>query len=315
MKRFDRSIPQVMAAVAALLFTAAPVVAENTRYCSQTTRLADVACRNAADAELWKARGICTNVTGDELREECFAEAGEVYAEQRELCMQQQEARDAVCEALGEARYDPFIDPAQFVDPLAIGDIVAPNPYFPLVPGMQRTYQAGAELIEVQVTTDTVTIQGVDCIVLRDTVSSGGELVEDTDDWYAQDINGNVWYFGEIARNYEDGTLTDLDGSWVAGVDGARAGIIMQAMPQLGTLYRQEWALAEAEDMGEVIALDATETAPAASCSGTCLQTLDFTALEPDALEYKFYAPGIGVIVEYRVDTPEDRMELIGFSN
>ena len=285
----------------------------NEAYCSQTTRAAFKACKNDVQDDLWEARGKCINVSDDEARAECFTEARIEKRESGALCYEQREARGEVCDAIGEARYDPQINPADFVNPLEIGNSVAPNTFMPLQSGFTRIYEAGDETITVVVTGETKVIQGVTCIVVRDTVEEDGELIEDTDDWFAQDIYGNVWYFGEISRNYEDGQLDNLDGSWVSGVDGAKAGIVMKAAPQVGDVYRQEWALAEAEDMGEVLNTAATQTSPAVSCDASCLQTRDFTPLEPDVNENKFYAPGIGVIVAYDVEEPEDREELVDY--
>lgn len=139
-------------------------------------------------------------------------------------------------------------------------------------------YEAEDELIVVEVLEDTKMIDGVLCAVVRDTVTEipedegddesslqeegeedeeAGDLIEDTLDWYAQDVDGNIWYFGEIAQNFEDGELTDLDGSWIAGEDGARAGILIMAMPTVNSVYRQEFLLTEAEDMALVISVDA----------------------------------------------------------
>jgi hypothetical protein len=124
--------------------------------------------------------------------------------------------------------------------------------------------------------------------------------------------DGNVWYFGEISKNFEDGQLTDLDGSWFAGAGGAKPGIIMHASPVVGTTYRQEWFLGEAEDVATTLALDAAADVPYGSFVN-CVQTLDFTPIEPDAQEHKFYAAGIGVVLE--IDIVEDeRLELISIN-
>ena len=189
----------------------------------------------------------------------------------------------------------------------------APNRWFPLVPGTTWTYEGGDETITVTVTEDTKEILGVTCAVVRDVVEEDGEVIEDTNDWYAQDKAGNVWYFGEIARNFEDGELHDLDGSWTAGEESAKIGILVPANPTVGEVYRQEFALAEAEDMGEVLSLDGTESVPAAECSGDCLVTRDYTPIEPDAEENKYYAPGIGLILEVDTETGE-RVELVEMS-
>ena len=158
---------------------------------------------------------------------------------------------------------------------------------------------------------ETETILGVECTVVRDTVTVDGELVEDTLDWFAQDRNGNVWYFGEISKSFEDGDLVSLDGSWRAGVDGAKPGIVMKAHPAVGDVYRQEFLLGVAEDYARVVSLSGDATVPAASCTN-CLVTGDFVPLEPDADERKFYKRGVGLILE--VDrTTGDRVELIEY--
>ena len=116
-------------------------------------------------------------------------------------------------------------------------------------------------------------------------------------------------FLPELSRGFENGQLVSLEGSWEAGVEGARPGIIMKAAPMVGDLYRQEFSLANAEDVAEVTSTTGTESVPAASCSGTCVVTRDFSPLEPDAEEQKFYAPGVGVILEIEEDG--GRVELV----
>jgi hypothetical protein len=218
-------------------------------------------------------------------------------------------ARRNICEALGEGAYRPTIDPNQFLSPEATA--ATPNPYFPLVPGLVRVLQAGEEIITVTVTNETKEILGVHCTVIRDVVEDNGEVVEDMIDWYAQDMFGNVWYFGEISKNFENGELNNLDGSWQAGVEDAQPGIIMKANPEVGGIYRQEFTLGEAEDMGEVIfTTETAEMGPAANCAETCVVTRDFLPIDPGHVEKKFCAPGIGDILVIDLDTGK-REELI----
>lgn len=277
--------------------------------CSHTAKAALKSCKNAVRDDYWLNVGKCLNESDAADREECLVESKEQRNEDRELCGDQFEARLDICDMLGEAAYDPDIDPANFVD--LAGMIATPNPYFPLTPGLVKVYQSGEETITVRVTDQTKEILGVTCVVVRDTVEIDGELIEDTDDWYAQDIDGNVWYFGEISRNYEDGELSDLEGSWKAGEDGAKAGILMFAVPEVGRVYRQEFLLGEAEDMGEVISTSETAaSAPAADCSSGCVVTRDFLPIEPDANEYKYFAHGIGHILSIDLESGE-REELV----
>ena len=167
----------------------------------------------------------------------------------------------------------------------------------------------------------TKLIEGVTCVVVNDLVEEDGVPIENTDDWYAQDALGNVWYCGEIAKNFEifegddpeEAELVDIDGSWKAGRDGAQPGIIMLALPQAGDVYRQEVALGEAEDAARVISTTGSAAVPAASCDGDCVVTRDFTPLEPDANERKFYAPGVGLILERDLESG-DRVELVEFT-
>jgi hypothetical protein len=199
--------------------------------------------------------------------------------------------------------YNPSINPADFVAGVD-------NLLFPLVPGTRYVYHGGEETIEVTVTNDTKQILGVTTIVVRDVVSVGGEIIEDTYDWYAQDKAGDVWYLGEDTKEYENGQLVSTKGSWEAGVDGAKPGIIMHAtQPTIGAPYRQEYYACKAEDWAEVVSLNESVTVPYGSFDN-CLQTREFTPLEPGVSEYKYYAPGIGVMLEVGVQSGS-RMELI----
>lgn len=195
--------------------------------------------------------------------------------------------------------YDPEINPANFV---ALID----NPYYPLIPGTTLTYAEGKNTVEVVVTSDTRDILGVTCTVVHDTVSAtdGGELVEDTLDWYAQDVEGNVWYFGEDTAEYKNGKIVTTAGSWEAGVDGAKAGIIMKADPQVGDTYRQEYYVCEAEDEAEVLDLDASVDVPYGTFTG-CLQTYDYTRLDPEVNENKYYCLDVGVVLAIDLNTGE----------
>lgn len=161
-------------------------------------------------------------------------------------------------------------------------------------------------------THETKEILGVTYIVVRDTVVVDGEIVEDAYDWFAQDKDGNVWYMGEDSKEYEDGQVVSTEGSWEANVDGAKPSIIMEADPQVGDSYRQEYYKGEAEDMGEVVSLNESVTVPYGTYDN-CLQTKEWTPLEPDVLEYKYYAPDVGPVLEVSVDSGE-RVELVDIS-
>jgi len=191
------------------------------------------------------------------------------------------------------------------------------NRFFPLEEGLTLTIVGnvpeGQERILVEVTDRKKLIQGVVTTVVRDRVWLNGELIEDTDDWYAQDKDGNVWYFGEDVKNYRDGVLTDRGGSWEHGLDGAMAGIIMYANPKVGQIYRQEYYRGHAEDVGEVIAINETIDVSWGALTG-CVQTEDTTPLEPDVLEHKYFCPGIGVSLEVNISEGGTRFELTDLS-
>lgn len=279
------------------------------RICSNTAHATFNACGHDIKDNFWIAYGNCINNESKRDARDCVREARADLREARLLCRQQKRARMNICESVGEEPYLPNIDPSQFLSPEVAA--ASPNPLFPLVPGLVRILKSGEETITVTVTDDTKEILGVHCTVIRDVVEENGQIIEDTFDWYAQDMFGNVWYFGEISKNYEDGELANLDGSWKGGVDDAQPGIIMKAKPEVGDIYRQEFALGEAEDMAEVISTTETaEMAPAANCSDRCVVTHDFLPIEPGHVEKKFYAPGIGNILVINLDTGK-REELI----
>lgn len=201
---------------------------------------------------------------------------------------------------ISDPDYDPMLDPADFGGPID-------NPLFPLVPGTTFHYEGesedGPQSNDVTVTHDTRQIMGITATVVRDVEFVAGELVEETFDWYAQDDDGNVWYLGEDSHEFEDGEPVE-SGSWEAGVDGAKAGIIMKADPQVGDRYYQEFYIGEAEDEGEVIAVNQSVTVPFGEFAG-CVRTADFTRLEPDQLEHKVYCPGVGLVSEGSADDEE----------
>jgi hypothetical protein len=205
-----------------------------------------------------------------------------------------------------EQVYAPEINPEEFTATID-------NPFFTLVPGTTFTYESetdeGVERIVVEVTEVTKLVAiGVETRIVRDRVYLDNVLVEDTRDWYAQDSDGNVWYFGEDVDNYENGVLKDHHGAWEAGVDGGQPGIIMPANPQVGDKYRQEYYAGEAEDEGEIISVDETVSVPYGDFTG-CLQTRDFTKLDPGVEAMKFYCAEVGfTVLELEGDA---RVELI----
>jgi hypothetical protein len=175
------------------------------------------------------------------------------------------------------------------------------NAYFPLTPGRTLIYRGvdnGASVrSRVTVGDEKALITGVATTVVRVREYQDGELFEDTRDYYAQDQAGNVWYFGEDSRQYEDGAIIGTEGSWMAGVDDAQPGIIMRARPTVGDRYQSEFSPGQAQDQSEVLATGLDVKVPYGS-AGDAIQVLDFNLLEPDDVENKFYAPGIGLVLE-----------------
>ncbi len=171
----------------------------------------------------------------------------------------------------------------------------------------------GTERVEVTVLPERKVVLGISATVVRDTVTIDGVVVEDTRDWFAQDRAGNVWYLGEAVENYEDGALADTEGSFEAGVDGALPGIAMPADPQVGDAYRQEYYPGEAEDLGEVLRLGQTTTVPAGTFSDV-LVTRDWNPLEPEVIEEKHYARGVGLVFEEHVAGDDEAVSLVEHS-
>jgi hypothetical protein len=186
--------------------------------------------------------------------------------------------------------YEPHIDPAAF-------STTVDNPFYPLIPGTTGTFREGNERVVVTVTASTRTVMGVETVVVRDQEFDGDRLIEDTEDWFAQDGEDNVWYFGESTAECSDGEVTGQAGSWEAGVDGAQPGIVMLGHPEVGDYYRQEYYRGHAEDVARVREVGATMTVGDTTYENV-LVTEDFTTLEPGVLEHKGYAPEVGLIRE-----------------
>jgi hypothetical protein len=148
---------------------------------------------------------------------------------------------------------------------------------------------------------------------VHDLVTDHGERVENTFDWYAQDVCGNVWYLGENTKEYEDDEVVSTAGSWEHGVDGAFAGVIVPGDPQVGLTYRQEYYAGEAEDAGAILSVGEQVQVPAGHF-GDVLVTKDFTPLQPRILEFKFYAPGVGPVLAMTISGGSDREDLVRFT-
>ncbi len=290
--------------------------------CFDTTRVMRSACRADIVDDYYENTAKCLN--SDEVRL-CRRDAWNEYLAAQGECGEQAQARNALCKRLPDpGAYVVELDPNDFNGTNGVC-ASGQNRFFPLIPGTVTTFVNDTdepETIIVTVTEDTREIEGIETIVVNDRVFEGlpdqdgdpsGDPIEDTDDYYAIDKDCNVWYLGEIAQNFEDGYLTDLDGSFIAGEEGAQAGIVMLASPQVGDVYRQEFALGDAEDAAEVLALDAdimvdgeihllNVDGQSVNCNGACLKTEDFIGNEADAVELKFYVEGVGFVAEQLPD-------------
>lgn len=303
--------------------------------CEQTAKTMLKACYYDVGDNLQTTLAACANLADAEAREDCEAEARDVRREEVAECVEVEEAREDACDVLGEDRYDPdpLLDPARsFVDPDDIPDVYAANPYVSLVAGHTYVLRGGDEWQEttvVHVTEDSREIEGVLCRVVADVViETEGEgdaaeytAVEVTDDWFAQDTIGNVYYCGEATREYEDGILRELEGSFEAGRELAKAGELIRAMPVAGDAHRQEFALGEAEDIVQYVDTMTAPTEeeggdnPAIPCGPNgCVKSFEFTPLSPESTEFKFYRPGTGFVLAVGMEDGEltgEREELV----
>jgi hypothetical protein len=205
------------------------------------------------------------------------------------------------------AAYSPNIDPARFTTSVD-------NEYFPLKPGTTFVYNGktadSTEGDTVAVTPDTRNVMGVECVVVKDTVTENGKMTEKTYDWYAQDDKGSVWYFGEDSGEYQNGKLKTKEGSWEAGKHGAQPGIIMPADPKVGHVYRQEYRKGVAEDMAKPLKIAGSANVPYGSFDQV-LVTDEWTPLEKNVAEQKYYAGGVGTVLEKAIKGPKERLELV----
>lgn len=289
-------------------------------FCSQTAEALFTACKAGVTEDSFVKQGICINYSDETERDECFSELEEERTEGRQECADQREWRLDGCELIGQQRYDPNFDPANFDDDFT--NLTKPNPYFPLTIGNQWKYRGGDELNVIQILNQTKLIDGVTCVVVRDKVFSGGSLVENTDDWFAQNLDKNVWYCGEEVKDFEvfpgdkpmRPELVSIDGSFKAGRNRDKPGIIFLASPKKDDVYTEEFSLANAEDVTVVLSTNYSfgknpeldqfvpQQLVDKFCSGNCIVTKNFSLLEPDIFARKYYARGIGLILEVEPD-------------
>lgn len=324
--------------LAVMLMVALPAVASakgdskrnRASTCKRSADKMHRSCRFEVNEELYATTASCINFEDAEERGECLAEANEARREDGKLCSEQREARRDVCDLLDEDKYDPeaLLDTDNFVE-----EPEDSNPYFSLEPGHTYVARAGLapdfpETIVVTVTDEVREILGVNCRIVVDIVleeDEDGELeaIEVTDDYYALANNGDVHYCGEVARNFEDGALVDLDGSFEAGRDYAKSGVLIRSNPQTGDAHRQEYLLGEAEDVIRYVAGADSPTSvgpgeggenPNFPCGGGCVKTEEFIPPEPDAGEFKYFLSGVGFVLGVALEDGEpngERDELV----
>jgi hypothetical protein len=290
-------------------------------FCTQTAQALFAACSAGTTDDSFVKKGICINISDATARSQCFNELTTERNDARQLCKEQRDWRLDACKLLGEERYDPNFDPANFEND--VRHLTNPNLYFPLKVGNKWKYQSPGETNTVEVLNQTKSIEGVQCIVFRDKVFRDGQLAESTDDWFTQALNKNVWYCGEEVKDYEtfEGDnprrpeLVSIDGSFKAGRDGDKAGIIFLASPKKGDVYLEEFSLANAEDVTVILSKSYSfghsaeldkfvpqQLAQRMCSAGDCVVTKNFSLLEPDVIERKYYARGIGVFLEVELE-------------
>ncbi len=206
--------------------------------------------------------------------------------------------------------YAPVLDPANFVD-------VIDNPYFPLPVGRTLVYQGvrdgQTQTDTVNVTNQKKTILGIQTTVVDDVATHGSTVLEKTFDLYAQDTQGNVWYLGEDTTAFLPSGKTDTSGSFIAGVNGAQPGIIMEANPQIPDAYRQECAAGQAEDTAWVVGTTGSVSITYGKVRNV-LSTLEATRVEPGAYDEKVYGPGIGIVREQALTGTQEFAQLVSVS-
>jgi hypothetical protein len=309
-----------------VVLVAAPASARWRRsgYCTKTADLQFSACENEVKDDYFVARAICLNLLDADERDECNDEARDEQSEGKQLCREQRAARGELCEQLGEDRYDPNFDPALFDDDF--DNLTNPNEYFPLAIGNVAEFESGDETIRIEVMDKTKLIDGVTCIVVNDVVSEDGVPIEDTDDWFGQRKDGTIDYCGESVRDFEvfegddpeEPELVEIEGSFKAGRDGDKPGMLFPGSPVVGHVFRQEWSPSNAEDAAVVLStsyqypsgsgLDESVPPDLAElfCSDDpCVVVGEFSPIDPGVFEHKFYGKGIGKFLEVGVGTGE----------
>lgn len=301
------------------------------RFCSNTAGVQLAACRNEVMDDFYTENAICIQIPETDERKECFDDAVDSRKEGNQLCKEQFDARRDLCGLIGEERYYPDFDPELFDDDFT--NLTNPNPYYPLAIGNMWEYESEDEVSRVVVLDETKLIEGVTCIVVNDVVENDEGGKEDTNDWIAHRKDGTEFYCGEESKDFETFPgdmpqifeLVSIEGSFKAGRDGDLPGVLFLFEPTVGTTYRQEYSLGNAEDAATVLSINYSygndpeldefvpEDLADIMCgdNSDCVVTGEFTPIEPDVYERKYYAKDIGLFLEVN---PEDGAinELVG---
>ncbi|MDA1260118.1 MAG: hypothetical protein O3A20_05800 [Planctomycetota bacterium] len=286
-------------------FGSAQAEAAPERPCEAMARAAYAAARSDAETEFWMSVALAVNEPGAQLAarlKQAWITRREAWAE----AIVQYEARLQVCEALGHGAYLPVLSPGQFTAQVNAT-------FYPLPIGATYLYEAqtahGLERIETTALDRVLQVGGVPCRTVSSNEYLDGTLKERTFEWFSQDLDGSVWYLGEITQEFEAGLPTGMDGSWRAGVDNAKAGLQVPAVPERGDVFRMEFLLGTAEDVARVVDINQTVTVPAGSFDG-CAVVQEWSPLDVRELVLKYYAPNVGMVLEVNQRTG-DRLELI----
>lgn len=292
----------------------------NHRACTHHAKLMYRACYADRRDDYLVHLADCMYVSSAKDEAECRQDARDERAEKAEECNDVRDARTELCELLGEQRFDIEFDPVDFVDPNDIGDSVDPNPYWPLTAGHTSVIVGEGEVTVVAVTDEVREVGGIPCRVIRDLVfeesadEGGGveyEAIEVTQDWYGQQLSGDIIYCGENTYEIEEGLIDNTDGSFANGTDRASAGFLLRRYPVVGEGDRQEMASDEAEDY---VRYENLATSPSDEeggdaenfpCDDTCLQTFEVNPRDPGEAEYKYYIPGTGFVLATKLEDGE----------
>jgi hypothetical protein len=170
------------------------------------------------------------------------------------------------------------------------------NPYFIIEPGYYLVLEKAAERVTITVLNSTRKVGEIETRVVEEKETRSGKLVEISKNYYAISRRTNsVYYFGEAVDMYKNEKVVGHGGSWMAGVNDARFGLMMPGIVLLRSRYYQELAPGLAMDRAEIVSTSESVMTPAGQFKN-CLKVEETTPLEPGNREFKYYAAGIGLV-------------------